>query len=105
MGRRLLKISGSRFQVFRASAFVGSTTAGVDHIWLRAYNGSWNNPSTEAIITDHGLAPPVVTATNQTVAAGRSGNLSSIYSVSGSDITEYQVWFSWPREEIRLMAR
>jgi hypothetical protein len=22
--------------------------------------------------------------------------LSSIYSVSGSDITEYQVWFSWP---------
>jgi hypothetical protein len=38
----------------------------------------------------------VVTATDQTVAAGQSLPFSSIYSVSGSGVTEYQVWFSWP---------
>ena len=78
-------------------AFVGSATPGTDHIWLQAYNGSWNSPSTEAIITDAGLAAPVVTATNQTIADGQSIPLSSIYSVSGSGITEYRVWFSWPQ--------
>ncbi len=39
---------------------------------------------------------PVVSATNQTVADNQSVPLSSIFSVSGSGITEYQVWFSWP---------
>ena len=95
-GTPIAKDQWVTFSSLSGLAFVGSTTAGTDHIWLRAYNGSWNNPSTEAIITDHGLAPPVVTATNKTVAAGQSVPLSSIYSISGSDITEYQVWFSWP---------
>ena len=76
-------------------AFVGSVTPGTDHIWLQAYNGVWSN-SSQATITDAGLAAPVVTATNQTVAAGQSVPLSSIYSVSGSGITEYRIWFSWP---------
>ena len=47
---------------------------------------------------------PVVTATNQTVAAGQSVPLSSIFSVSGSGITEYQVGSAGRRGEIRPMA-
>jgi hypothetical protein len=67
-------------------------------IWLRAYNGGWSNNGgwTEAIITDPGIAPPVVTANNQTVAAGQQVALSSIFSVSGSGITQYRLWFSYP---------
>jgi hypothetical protein len=38
----------------------------------------------------------VVAANNQTVAAGQSVSLSNIFSVSGSGITQYQLWFSWP---------
>jgi hypothetical protein len=73
---------------------------GTDEIWLRAYNGAWSNNTngswTLADITDPGLAPPVVTATNQTVAYGQSVALTNIFSVSGSGITQYQLWFSLP---------
>ena len=85
-------------------ALVGSVTPGTDHIWLQAYNGVWSN-SSQVTITDPGLPAPVVTATNQTVAVGQSVPLSSIYSVIGSGITEYRIWFSWPEGEIRPMAR
>jgi hypothetical protein len=38
---------------------------------------------------------PVIVAKNPTIAAGESVPLSSIFSISGSGITRYQIWFSW----------
>ena len=73
--------------------FIGSATPGTDDIWLRAYNGVWS-ADPQATITNEGI--PVVSATNQTVADNQSVPLSSIFSVSGNGITEYQVWFGWP---------
>jgi hypothetical protein len=62
--------------------------------------GSIQPASNSVTVTENdywgGPAPPVVTATNQTAAAGQSIPLSNIYSVSGSGITEYEIWFSWP---------
>ena len=37
-----------------------------------------------------------MTPINQGVSSGQSVALSSIFSVNGSGITAYQVWFSWP---------
>ena len=51
----------------------------------------------EALGWDPAPPAPVVTATNQTVEAGQSVPLSSIFSVSGSGITEYRIWFSYPQ--------
>ncbi len=51
----------------------------------------------QADITDPGApAPsaPFVTANDQSVANGTSVALSQIYSVTGTGITEYQIWFS-----------
>jgi hypothetical protein len=76
--------------------YVGSATAGTDEMWLRAYDGVWSN-WVQANITDPGapaLSAAVTTANNVTVADGQSVALSQIYSVSGSGITEYQIWFS-----------
>jgi hypothetical protein len=50
----------------------------------------------EADLTDQGLTPAVVTATNQPVALNQSVSFSNIFSVSGSGITQYQVYFSYP---------
>ncbi len=38
----------------------------------------------------------MVSANNLTVAARQSVSLSSIFSVTGTQITQYRVWFSWP---------
>ena len=65
-----------------------------DDIWLRAYNGVWS-ADPQATITNEGIPAPDVSATNQTVAITNWCPMS-IFSVSGSGITEYQVWFSWP---------
>ena len=75
--------------------FTGSATPGTDDIWLKAYNGVWS-PSVAATITDQGIAAPVVAATHETVAYNQSIPLTEVYSVSGSGVTEYQIWFSWP---------
>ena len=77
--------------------YTGSASSGTDRIWLIASNGQ----SSEALanITDPGspgAAAPVVTANNQSVAAGQQVALSSLFSVSGSGITQYKVWFSYP---------
>ena len=75
--------------------FTGSATPGTDDIWLKAYNGVWSS-SVAATITDQGIAAPVVAATHETVAYNQSIPLTEVYSVSGSGVTEYQIWFSWP---------
>ena len=75
--------------------FIGSGTPGNDEIWLRAYNGVWS-ADPQATITDEGIPAPDVSATDQTVADNQSVPLSSMFSVSGNGITEYQVWFGWP---------
>src|SRR5262249_60070228 len=69
--------------------------SGTDEMWLRAYNGTWSS-GPQANITDPGTPPPVVMAHNQTVATGQQVALSDIFSVTGSGITQYQLWFSWP---------
>jgi hypothetical protein len=38
----------------------------------------------------------VVTANNQTVAYNQSISLSNVFSVTGTGVTQYQVWFSYP---------
>jgi hypothetical protein len=78
-------------------AYTGGATHGTDEIWLKAFNGIWDATWVRADITDLGIAPPVVTAINQTVAYNQSVPLSSIFSVTGSGITQYQVWFSYPQ--------
>jgi hypothetical protein len=78
--------------------YTGSATSGTDEIWLRAYNGTWSS-GPEANLTDPGntLPPPVVTANNQTVAYNQPVALSNNFTVSGSWIAQYQLWFSWPQ--------
>src|SRR5205814_409649 len=44
---------------------------------------------------DQGLTTPVISANNLTVGEGQSVSLSSIFSISGTGITQYQIWFSW----------
>ena len=74
--------------------YIGSATAGTDRILLRAYDGTWSNWAV-ATITDPGIAPPTVAATNQTVASNQSIPLTNVFSASGNGITQYQIWFSW----------
>ena len=77
--------------------YTGSATAGTDEIWLRAYDGVWGG-WVEANITDPGVPPPVVTATNQTVAYDQSIPITDLFSISNSSgITDYQIWFSDPQ--------
>jgi hypothetical protein len=47
-------------------------------------------------LTDQGVTPAVITPHNQTVANNQAVPLTSIFSVSGTGITQYQVWFSHP---------
>ena len=69
--------------------------AGVDTIEISVYDGTlW---SEQASFTVTPLPEPVVTATNQTVADNQSIPLTDLFSVSGSGISEYRVWFSWPQ--------
>jgi hypothetical protein len=77
--------------------YTGSAKSGTDEVWLKAYNGSWSN-SVEANISDQGntVPAPVVTPNSVTVAYNQQVYLSNIFSVSGSGITQYQLWFSWP---------
>jgi len=44
------------------------------------------------------LLPPVITPSNQTVAAAQQVNLSDLFSVSSSGITQYKIWYSWPEK-------
>jgi V8-like Glu-specific endopeptidase len=80
--------------------YTGPSTSGTDKIWLEAYNGSWSNNGNwvETDITDPGnvVAAPVVTSKNQSVAAGVQVALSSLFNITGSGITQYKVWFSYP---------
>ena len=50
-----------------------------------------------AIAAVEALYAPVVTATNQTVAYDQSIPITDLFSVSGSGITEYKIWFSDPQ--------
>ena len=78
--------------------YAGSANAGTDELWLRVFNdGSWTG-WVQANINDLGVAPAVVTTTNQTVAYGQSIPITDLFSVSGDGITKYQVWFSSPEE-------
>ena len=77
--------------------YTGSATAGTDEIWLRVYDGAWSG-WTQANITDPGVPPAVVTATNQTVAYHQSIPITDLFSISNSSgITDYQIWFSDPQ--------
>ncbi len=74
--------------------YTGSASSGTDKIWLIASDGQ----SSEAVasISDPGTPEPVVTADNQSVAAGQQVALSSLFSISGSGINQYKVRFSYP---------
>src|SRR5262249_13874090 len=80
-------------------AYIGSAIQGTDKIWLKAYDGTWTN-WVEADINDPGIssapAPAVVTPINQTVANDQAVALTSIFSVSGSGISAYQIYFGYP---------
>ena len=75
--------------------YTGSASAGTDQIWLKAYDGVWTN-WVQADISDQGIAPAVVIASNKTVAYNQPVPLTDMFSVSGSGITQYQIWFSDP---------
>lgn len=75
--------------------YTASAIQGTDKIWLKAYNGTWSG-WTEADITDQGPAPPVVTPINQTVAYNQSVPIANIFTVTGSGVTAYQIYFGYP---------
>ncbi|WP_210324913.1 BPSL0067 family protein [Bradyrhizobium campsiandrae] len=81
-------------------AYTGSATHGTDKIWLEAYNGAWSggNTWTEADITDQGavITAPVITPHNQTASNGQQIALTDLFQVSGSNISQYKLWFSYP---------
>jgi hypothetical protein len=84
--------------------YTGPATSGTDVFNLQAYNGVWSG-WTQAEVTDQGAAPPVVTAApTQTVAADQSIPLSDIFSVSGSGITEYQIYFGAPGQHLPALG-
>jgi hypothetical protein len=65
-----------------------------DQMWVQANDGSqWGNWT---IFNINPPGPPVVTANNQSVAAGQQVALSSLFSVGGNGISQYKVWFSYP---------
>src|ERR1700730_19318435 len=64
-------------------------------MWLRVYNGAWSSWQLTQL-TDQG--PPVVTPMNQGVPYSQSVPLSpNIFWVSSGNVTQYQVWFSYPQ--------
>ncbi|MBC9883441.1 hypothetical protein G8O24_39835 [Bradyrhizobium sp. INPA01-394B] len=76
--------------------YTGSAASGTDKIWLEAYNGSWDSAGwVEVDLADQGasIAAPVITPHSQTVAYSQSVPFSNLYSVTGSGITQYKVWF------------
>ena len=77
--------------------FTGGAATGTDEIWLRAFNGQWSG-WTLATLTDPGVTTPTVTPHNQTVAAGQSVALSTIFTVSGPAATAYQVYLAGPND-------
>jgi hypothetical protein len=95
--------------------YTGSAAAGTDKIWLQAYNGTWSNSGSwvETDITDPGggVPPPpggtapVVTSKNQSVAPGVQVALSSLFNITGSGITQYKVWFSYPEGGAPALGR
>ena len=74
--------------------YVGGATTGTDEIWLKAANGGGSTQA-QANITDQGIAAPMITATNETVADNQSIPLTELFSVTGGAATRYQIWFSW----------
>jgi probable HAF family extracellular repeat protein len=74
--------------------YTGGATAGADYIWVRAYNGTWSNWA-QTTVNDLGAnPPPVLTGSSPTVGATQQVALTSLYSISGSGITQYQVWLA-----------
>lgn len=76
--------------------YTGSSKPGTEKIWLQAYNGNWSDSWTEVDITEPGAGAPVVTAARQAIDEGREVPLSTLFTVTGTDITQYRVWYSWP---------
>src|SRR5262249_28055352 len=75
-------------------SYVGSTIAGTDKLWVRAYNGTQVSGWVLATLTDPGVTPPTVSATNATVTHGQSVALTSLFSASasaGETISQFKV--------------
>jgi hypothetical protein len=77
--------------------YTGSAKPGTDKIWLQAYNGSWSNNGswTEADIFDQGAVAPTVISTDTSVGYGDQLSIASMFDFTGSDVTQYKLWFSW----------
>ena len=80
--------------------FQSGTNAG-DDLYITAYAGSATSNVGQVVASVTPPPPPpssapAITFNDQTVAPSQSVPLTSIFSVSGSGITEYQVWFSHP---------
>ena len=76
-------------------SYTGSATPGTDVVFLQAYDGVWSGWM-PALLTDQGVSPAVITPNNQTVVGNQSVPLANIFSVSGTGISQFQVWFSHP---------
>jgi hypothetical protein len=60
---------------------------------MRAFDGQWSN-WVQATLTDPGVAPDTVAATNQSVAYNSGYALSGIFTTTGAAPTLYQVWLN-----------
>ena len=75
--------------------YTGGPLAGTDLVWLDAYNGQWSG-WTQAKLTDLGVAPPVVTSTNQSVTYNQQISLNpTVFTVTGSGVSQYEIIFDY----------
>jgi hypothetical protein len=82
--------------------------SGSDVLHIQAYDGIQFGPWQAMTIASSAPSTPItpsgpvsVVPNNQTVGYNQTVALTSIFSVSGGGITQYQVWFSHPEGGIR----
>ena len=78
-------------------AITGGSSASVDQIWLRAFDGtdwsSWTSAEVTTSATSNSV--PIIAAANQSVAAGATVSITDVFTVSdaeGNAITAYEVY-------------
>jgi len=77
--------------------YIGGAMPGSDSLYVRSFDGQWS-PWILATLTDPGVPADTITGHNLSVAANQSVALASIFAVSGTTPTQYQVWLSSPAD-------
>jgi hypothetical protein len=74
-------------------AYTGSASQGTDHIWLKAFNGSWNGSWVRASIVDSGSSAQASTGRGAATASGDLG-ASKPLTIGAGDTLELSSAYS-----------